>query len=437
MRVDVKIPGGVECYCIDERGDKRVASEGLWLETFLCAVLRAYSYADDGGGDNIKKIIGVRRFDPITSTEVEHKFLDAAERLFFRGEICGHFQDLCTETLPGSQLGSEPEIQVPNVVSNHLTTGLLNYIHTTGRYTSGINLFQKLRSRDTEVSSLLAQVMVSADEEVQAIQLLHDAISELPMDYSLLDCQSFFCKSKGRLDWALDCAKRSVTAAPSEFGTWAKLSEIYVGMEQWDLALLTLNSCPMFTYQDKDAPRMPEPARILLPVLPESMLDEIDESQQAYDSELVHPSLRKLHASSYKGTFLKAYSLLTEITARIGWDQLLRIRSQVFVMEEEYRSEKQTGTSNQNASTVALHAPSPKINGATLDEALTNGTNEEDGETSPISTAPTAVAEAPEGGSNAKLAMNNSIEKPNHTVTSEEVKSGNEDVSSPSDRNSM
>ena len=89
MRVDVKIPGGVESYCIDERGDKRVASEGLWLETFLCAVLRAYSYADDGGGDSIKKIIGVRRFDPITSTEVEHKFLDAAERLYFKGKVHG------------------------------------------------------------------------------------------------------------------------------------------------------------------------------------------------------------------------------------------------------------------------------------------------------------------------------------------------------------
>lgn len=85
MRVDVKIPGGVESYCIDERGDKRVASEALWLETFLCSVLRAYSYADDGSGDTIKKIIGVRRFDPITSTEVEHRFLDAAERLFFKG----------------------------------------------------------------------------------------------------------------------------------------------------------------------------------------------------------------------------------------------------------------------------------------------------------------------------------------------------------------
>lgn len=100
MRVDVKIPGGVESYCIDERGDKRVASESLWLETFLCGVLRAYAYADDGSGENIKKIIGVRRFDPITSTDVEHKFLDAAERLFFKGILIWIPQSFAKLTSP-------------------------------------------------------------------------------------------------------------------------------------------------------------------------------------------------------------------------------------------------------------------------------------------------------------------------------------------------
>ncbi|KAL8704828.1 MAG: hypothetical protein Q9201_002023 [Fulgogasparrea decipioides] len=416
MRVDVKIPGGVESYCIDERGDKRVASETLWMETFLCGVLRAYAYADDGSGESIKKIIGVRRFDPITSTEMEHRFLDAAERLFFKGP----------------QLGSEPEVQVPNNASNHLTTGLINYIHTTGRYTSGINLFEKLRTRDLEVSSLLARVMLSADEEVQAVRLLHDAIAKLPMDYSLLDCQATFCQRKGRLDWALECAKRGVTAAPSEFSTWARLAEVYVGLEQWDLALLTLNSCPMFTYQEKDLPRMPEPARILLPVLPESMLDEIDESPQGQYGEQVHPSLRKLHAAGYKGTFLKAYSILTEITAKIGWDQLLRIRSQVFVMEEEYRSEKQTGSthnaSNPNASTTALRGtPSPGINGAESD-GHTNG--ETDSRTDDEETLDERRSPPTSPLDSVKI-VDESIEKPEHTITSEFVKAGNDDSADP------
>ena len=329
-------------------------------------------------------------------------------------------------------MGSDPEIQVPNLVSNHLTTGLLNYIHTTGRYTSGQNLFEKLRSRDNEISSLLARVLIAGDEEVNAVRVLKEAIEDLPMDYSLLDCQATFLQSKGNLEWALPLAQRAVTAAPSEFGTWAKLAEIYVGLEQWDLALLTLNSCPMFTYQDKDAPRMPEPLRVLLPVLSDTQLDEIDESQ-GYDNELIHPSLRKLNAAGYKGTFLKAYSLLTDITAKIGWDQLLRIRSQVFVMEEEYRSEKQIGgqtTPSRNASTLALRGtPSPGINGNGR-KAVEGDTAVEQNGTSSASTENSAIVGDSNGDvDGSTLGIDESIEKPEHTVASEEVKSGNEAVS--------
>ncbi len=414
MRVEVKIPGSVDSYSVDEKGDKRVASESLWLETFLCGILRAYSYADDGSGDTIKKIVGVRRFNPITNTETEHKFLDAAEQLFFNGR----------------QLGSDPEIQVPNLVSNHLTTGVLKYITTTGRYASGINLFEKIRSKDVEVSSLLAQVLIAGDEEVQAVRLMHDALQDVPMDYALLDCQAAFCQSKGEGDLALECAKRGVTAAPSEFGTWARLAEVYVSSEQWDLALLTLNSCPMFTYQDKDSPRMPEPARILLPLLPESLLDEIDEGQpkqgEPYDS--VHPSLRKLQAATYQGTFLKAYNLLTEIAKSIGWDQLLRTRSQVFVMEEEYRTERQTAaaskpSSSRKASVVGLSGtPNGATDGALKIEGADLEENREDD--SEASTAPSMSNGRVEKG---KLVAGNSMHKPEPTVASEEVKSGNED----------
>jgi len=48
----------------------------------------------------------------------------------------------------------------------------------------------------------------------------------------------------------------------------------------------------------------------------------------------------KLPAPGLHGTFAKAYTLLTKINAKIGWDNLLKARSSVFVMEEEYRIEK-------------------------------------------------------------------------------------------------
>ena len=423
MRVEVKIPGSVESYCVDERGDRRVATESLWLETFLCGILRSYHYADDGSGDTIKKIIGVRRFNPITNTETEHKFLDAAEKLFFNGR----------------QLGSDSEVQVPNAVRNHLTKGLLKYIKTTGRYASGINLFEKLRSKDVEISSLLAEVLISGDEEVQAVRLLHDALQDVPMDYSLLDCQAGFCQIKGEGEMALECAKRGVTAAPSEFGTWSRLAEVYISLERWDLALLTLNSCPMFSYQDRDSPRMPDPSRVLLPILPESALDEIDEGQpkqgEPYDS--VHISLRKLQAATYQGTFLKAYSLLTEIAASIGWDQLLRIRSQVFVMEEEYRSERQHMSTpkvptSRNASTVALSGTPNGEKEATYGASKTGEHDSEDADESEDNDGSTKTGSSPDPQTNglpesSMMAAEKSMEKPLPTIASEEVKSGGDE----------
>ncbi|KIV79357.1 hypothetical protein PV11_06923 [Exophiala sideris] len=426
MRVEVKIPGSVESYCVDERGDRRVATDSLWLETFLCAVLRAYSYADDGSGDTIKKIIGVRRFNPVTSTEQEHRFFEAAEKLFFSGR----------------QLGSDPEIQIPNVVSNHLTAGLLKYIKTTGRYASGINLFEKLRTRDVEVSSLLARVLLEGDEEIEAVRLLHDSLQDVPMDYALLDCQASFCQSKGEGGLALELAKQGVTAAPSEFSTWAKLAEVYVDLEQWDLALLTLNSCPMFSYQDKDSPRMPEPSRVLLPILPESALDEIDEGQprQGEPFDQVHVSLRKLQAATYQGTFLKAYSLLTRVVASIGWDALLKTRSLVFVMEEEYRSERQHSVTpktqtSKNASTIAL---SGTPNGHPDAEKPAETEEDESDEESPVddektlaessTTAPTMNGGGSSENESAEMKAERSMEKPVPTIAAEEVKSGGDDA---------
>ena len=266
--------------------------------------------------------------------------------------------------------------------------------------------------RDPEISSLLARVHMMGDEEVKAVKLLHEAVEELPMDYSILDCQAEFCNRKGRSDLALDIAKRGVVSAPSEFGTWARLAEIYVAMEQWDLALLTLNSCPMFTYQDKDAPRLPEPARISLPLAPETMCDEIDDAGATPEMDTVHPTLRRLAAGNYKGTFHKAYILLTEVTKKIGWDQLLKIRSQVFVMEEEYRSEKQGGPApSRNASTVALRGrESPNGHGDPVDDS---DLSDEDPEGDMIDREPTAASSH----------LDPDVSKPSHSIT---VRSGAE-----------
>jgi hypothetical protein len=57
-------------------------------------------------------------------------------------------------------VGSDPEIQVATVVSNHLTAGIMKYFGDSGRYQQAANLFEKLYAREPEVASLLARSYV-------------------------------------------------------------------------------------------------------------------------------------------------------------------------------------------------------------------------------------------------------------------------------------
>lgn len=125
----------------------------------------------------------------------------------------------------------------------------------------------------------------------------------------------------------------------------------------------------MFTFNERDLHRMPPPLRTHLPVkgfiAASNILDEEDSRDNEADIALL-----RLPAPSLRGTFAKAYSLLTKLTAQIGWDELLRTRSVVFVMEEEYRKHKAHASIDgspdamkldDDASTKAVRSPRPTV----------------------------------------------------------------------------
>ena len=122
VRVEVRIPGSVDAYVVDLRGDRHPPTPEIWQEVYLSALLRSILYADDAN----YRLLGYRKLDPISSPDAEHRFLQAAENLFFKGW----------------QLGSDPEIQVATVVSNHLTHGILKYFSEAARFEQAVNLFE-------------------------------------------------------------------------------------------------------------------------------------------------------------------------------------------------------------------------------------------------------------------------------------------------------
>jgi hypothetical protein len=120
---------------------------------------------------------------------------------------------------------------------------------------------------------------------------------------------------------------------------------------------------------------MPSPNKMHLPVLQESVLEEMNEDHYNPKQDQVDPMLLKLPAANLKGTFAKAYKILTEITSQIGWDTLLKCRSSVFVMEEEYREEKKNSSVATLRGSARQSEDHPSQNGDKKNEAqpVTNG----------------------------------------------------------------
>lgn len=86
--------------------------------------------------------------DPITTIEGEQRFLKAAEDMFFSGW----------------HLGSDPEVQVATIVSNHLTAGIIKYFADAYRLEQAANLFERIYQKEPEVAALLAQSYIGMSE---------------------------------------------------------------------------------------------------------------------------------------------------------------------------------------------------------------------------------------------------------------------------------
>lgn len=73
-----KIPGRVENYVVDFRGERHEIKnmEELWQETFVSGVLRTIHY--DEFQEGMDPLMGLRKIDPLPNLKTEARFLEAA-----------------------------------------------------------------------------------------------------------------------------------------------------------------------------------------------------------------------------------------------------------------------------------------------------------------------------------------------------------------------
>ncbi|GEQ72186.1 hypothetical protein JCM33374_g5872 [Metschnikowia sp. JCM 33374] len=346
MRVTVHIPGKFETQIVASDGkllqDKlnNEHIDRLWLETFVSSMVRCLLDSDEDDANKVGGLVEIRRENPFTNGKASKELL---------ANFIGGFETLFWD---GPKLGCGIDIPQPTLTSNYLVEGFLKCVQLTQHYDAALDVLYRLEAQEPSVVSLIARVLLLKDEEIKAVQAMHDGIANNSRDPELLLLEVEFLMDKKRYDLALHLARQAVQSSPSEFKTWAALVKVYTKMGDFENALLTLNSCPMNSNKENFHLKRIIPLKggsddLHLPFPVDVTLDEVSNLQSgsiAAEQKNLDQQLYNLPAGNLKSTFAKAYELLTDIAVKIGWEALLKHRAKVFVMEEEYRKDRTNGT---------------------------------------------------------------------------------------------
>lgn len=379
VNVIVHIPGAVQTYVLDSNGEHMavngnqttptVASttsanpidqasdmDMIWAETFISGVIRSIMFMKDNAEDGeAQPLVETLILNPLTSgklDDVASTFIKLFPLVYERGVF--------TE--------APCHVLVPTRTNNYLIETLVEVVRLTKSVDQCREMLEELIKSFPDAVIVLAQVLLACDYEIDAIDIInrevlpHGEEDEAlnPIFRSELLClqAKFLMNVKNEYKLALDVAQSAVKFSPSEFIPWFLLTKIYIKLNDIENALLALNSCPMAQTQERYVLKRAVPIgseeNLHLP-LPENIgIDEVlqlnpsDVNKEQLNSD---PSLTKSAALNLKSTYLLAYKLLTEIVQITGWENLLKCRSKIFVMEDEYQiSTDEVSIANQSQS---------------------------------------------------------------------------------------
>ena len=396
MNIIVHMPGTVQMFILDSNDDQihiepsSEESKIIWAETFVSGVVRSIMLMKDNYEDGeVQNLVETLIVNPLTSGEIDavaDAFIDLFPMVYEQGEL----------------LGSPCDVINTSRTNNYLAETLIEIVKLTHCADQCREMLEGLIEKCPEAVILLARVLLACDMEIDALQLICEqlqkiedyensnfsgndseyAVSPFQLDYKseLLCVQAeYLINVKHDYVLAQNVAQSAVSCTPSEFKPWFLLTRSYIRLNDVENALYTLNACPMAVSKEKYSLKrvVPFPTKMSLhlPLPVDVVLDGVT-SLNPQDIQREHktadPTLVNLASTNLKSTYLLCYKLLTEIAAITGWDDLLKFRAQIFIMENDYQrvAAEETAYSSANANTAA------SINNVPVEDNNQTGTPE-------------------------------------------------------------
>lgn len=401
INIIVHMPGTVQMFVLNSNGDQlqiepdSEESKIIWAETFMSGVVRSMMLMKDNYEDGeVQNLVETLIVDPLTAGELDavaDTFIDLFPTVYENGDL----------------LGAPCNVINVSRTNNYLAETLIEIVRLTHSVDQCRSMLTKLMEKYPEAVILLARVLLTNDLEIDAIELIYQQLQNieayesgeatmngsprisatnlpfLPGYKSELLCLQveFLLNSKSDYSLAQSVAQDAVNCTPSEFKPWYLLTAAYIKLNDIENACLSLNACPMSStnekYVLKRVVQFPTNSSLHLPLPVDAVLDGVT-SLNPQDIQREHreadQTLVNLSAANLKSTYQLGYKLLTEIVQVTGWETLLKLRSRIFVMEEEYQNLSEEATySSTNANTAASlnNVPVEDVDGAASEVAST------------------------------------------------------------------
>lgn len=355
----------------------------IWIETYVSSLIRSILFSDSVE----RHLPGMCKFNPIQSTK------DAKEAIKL----------LCKFLIKGPETGCSDIINRASLVNNFLVDSLFKLLSITQYYDLAIEEIEKVMiNKKVNLNVLIVRILIMKNDYAKAVRLMHDCLLKIPRDGWMLNEQATFLIEQNRPDLALIPAMISIECLPSEFLCWKTLITTYIMNNDLKNALLAINSSPMYTNKRKDIYAALQPQNFEFPFPLEGKIENVWKDCEIFGcisgiGGIVEFSpkleidgtnkyrLRVYEETKLNCTFKEAYDLLALMTKRCGWGELLKIRAEIFVMEDEYneviKNEQQRENSNSNSkeSNGSVNTVNRESNGdVSNDNKLKVGDNQEE-----------------------------------------------------------
>lgn len=348
IHVDIAIPGGMKLYGYAKDGNLINIDDNVWERAYISSVLRTMHHQKDS------RIKLYRIFNKKNDLTL---FLDTLLKFLIKNpKICNELYSSHTTLIESN--------------GNRVLDIVINWLLKKRRYVDLSSFLKKLQEQNKKYVSFYSLFLEKRGKTLEALTSLANILLKTPHDVVLLYRQSSLLFNMQRFDEALILARVLVDLCSDSFEAWYLLSKIYLKKKNYAACLIALNIAPIKKHLNQESNEY-YPKTNLEFTSPEEKYDSslfefnfmVTDSKLKFaryneemfmlaqdfheENEKLQSSIEVLSANKLSPPEAKLYSILVQIEQEITWEKLLKLRGNIFLMENDNLS-VQIPKSDQN-----------------------------------------------------------------------------------------